>query len=1049
MVYSDKIIKICLWAFIICLSLNSYSQTFVSVKVSGFNQDIIAEGAGGSNRAKATTNTTFDDVTQTGDNVMYSKDFRGNNNLSSPPPFGLPDDGKINSLNLIGAVYQLAPYSQNNALVIKNQNGSGTLVLETPGAFTKIAFLGASANGDSQFDLVLNFSDGTNTTAQFTVRDWFSGTPFAINNIGRVQRTDTLGHTADNFTHLGDNPRLYDDQLTLNPPFDSKLLTSITVTKTSSGGRTAIFAINGITAINAPNSPVATAATNVTFSSFTANWQASTGATGYTIDVSTSPTFSTLLPAYNNLNVGNTTSAQITGITGNIPYYYRVRAINSSGTSPSSNTITVNYEPCPQDAQYSLTTQAQVNQFAQNFPDCTEIPGNLFIGVSSGTTDITDLTPLSKITHIGGWIAIYNNSITTLNGLHNLIAIGKDIDIRNNVVLTDISALKNTSFSPADGFGLTINNNASLSVCNLPNFCVYLTNPSATHPRVISGNAGDCITEQAVKDACNGTNIPDGDVCSTAVSIQSLFGHPQDEPQSSDIYSTEGMTIGGEPVEVLDCLGPDNLTMWLTFTGDGNRYYIRSKDCGVKLFTNPVGALVSGNCNSQQFIDCNYDISGSDIDPDANFQFTLNTEAGKTYYILVSLTSTDDFEEYDNFGTYCMEVTRLGEECLVNIPDANFKNYLLANTDINTNEDNEIQCAEAENYSGNIACPNLGIQDMTGLEAFINIATLDCNSNQLTSLNVSKNTNLFTIICHNNKINTLNLENNPGLTGLNCAQNLINALDLSHNPELVGLDARFNRLTSLDVSKNSALTVIGCSSNQLNYLNLANGNNQSMTLVFAENNPDLDCIQVDNPDYCIEAWIGSSFAFDDLASFSSYCAPCTSGNITASNFLVSASACVGDSFHIIDYSIIDTVDQNIHFSWDFGNGITSIDRDPVVTYNTPGQYTILLRLESEDCSFNVSKSIDVFSCLVQHEKSDQYAKLYPNPTSEQAMLNINLPKESPISIRIFTLSGNLVYSEYIEEGKHILKSLPELNKGIYITEIRYDFGSEKHKLLVL
>jgi hypothetical protein len=49
-----------------------------------------------------------------------------------------------------------------------------------------------------------------------------------------------------------------------------------------------------------------------------------------------------------------------------------------------------------------------------------------------------------------------------------------------------------------------------------------------------------------------------------------------------------------------------------------------------------------------------------------------------------------------------MEVTRLGEECLVNIPDANFKNYLLANTDINTNEDNEIQCAEAENYSGNM-----------------------------------------------------------------------------------------------------------------------------------------------------------------------------------------------------------------------------------------------------------------------------------------------------------------------------------------------------------
>jgi hypothetical protein len=934
-------------------------------------------------------------------------------------------------------------------LVIKNQNGSGTLVLETPGAFTKIAFLGASANGDSQFDLVLNFSDGTNTTAQFTVRDWFSGTPFAINNIGRVQRTDTLGHTADNFTHLGDNPRLYDDQLTLSPPFDSKLLTSITITKTSSGGRTAIFAINGITAINAPDAPVATAATNVIFNSFTANWQASTGATGYTIDVSTSPTFSTLLPAYNNLNVGNTISAQITGITGNIPYYYRVRAINSSGTSPSSNTIEVAYLPCPQDAQYSLSTQAQVNQFAQNFPECTEIPGNLFIGVNSGTTDITDLTPLSKITHIGGWIAIYHNSLTTLNGLHNLIAIGKDIDIRNNAVLTDISALKNTLFSPADGLGLTIFNNTSLSVCDLPNFCTYLTNPAATHPRTISGNAGDCITEQAVKDACDGTNIPDGDVCSTAVSIQSLFGHPQDEPQSSGIFSTEGMTIGGEPVAALDCLGQDNLTMWLTFTGDGNRYYIRSRDCGVKVFTNPTGALLSGNCTSQQYIDCNYDISGSDIDPDANFQFTLNTEIGKTYYILVSLVSTDDFVEYNNFGTYCMEVTRLGEECLVNIPDPNFKTYLLENFEINSNGDDKILCEEAENFAGVMDCSGLGIKDMTGIEAFKNLSGLNCSNNEITSLRLVDNIYILRLNCSENKVSSLTLPNNPDMWELICSNNRIAAIDVSKILWLEEFVIDRNNLSVLDISGNRKVSSLSCNDNHLNLLNLANTNNIFLKIIHAQNNPNLTCIQVDDETYSNENWKGSEFTFDDHASFSNYCAPCTSGNIAASNFLVSANACVGDSFHIIDYSIIDTVDQNIHFTWDFGNGITSTDRDPVVTYNTPGQYTILLSLESEDCSFSVSKTIDVLGCLVQHEKNNQYAKLYPNPTSEQAMLNINLPKESPVSIRIFTLAGNLVYSEYIEEGDHILKILPELNKGIYITEIRYDFGSEKHKLLVL
>jgi len=50
----------------------------------------------------------------------------------------------------------------------------------------------------------------------------------------------------------------------------------------------------------APAAPVATAATSITSSSFQANWNASTGATGYYMDVSTSSTFSSYV--FNNYN---------------------------------------------------------------------------------------------------------------------------------------------------------------------------------------------------------------------------------------------------------------------------------------------------------------------------------------------------------------------------------------------------------------------------------------------------------------------------------------------------------------------------------------------------------------------------------------------------------------------------------------------------------------------------------------------------------------------------------------------------------------------------
>ena len=54
----------------------------------------------------------------------------------------------------------------------------------------------------------------------------------------------------------------------------------------------------------------------------------------------------------------------------------------------------------------------------------------------------------------------------------------------------------------------------------------------------------------------------------------------------------------------------------------------------------------------------------------------------------------------------------------VNIPDANFKTYLLGNTLINTNGDTEIQVSEASSFSGGIDCSNLSIADLTGIENF-------------------------------------------------------------------------------------------------------------------------------------------------------------------------------------------------------------------------------------------------------------------------------------------------------------------------------------------
>jgi hypothetical protein len=90
-----------------------------------------------------------------------------------------------------------------------------------------------------------------------------------------------------------------------------------------------------------PGAPRALTATNVTAQSFTARWSNVKGATSYRLDVSTSSSFSTYLPGYQNLDVGDTTGRDVIGLSANTDYYYRVRAYNGNGTSPNSNVIRV------------------------------------------------------------------------------------------------------------------------------------------------------------------------------------------------------------------------------------------------------------------------------------------------------------------------------------------------------------------------------------------------------------------------------------------------------------------------------------------------------------------------------------------------------------------------------------------------------------------------------------------------------------------------------------------------------------------------------------
>ena len=188
------------------------------------------------------------------------------------------------------------------------------------------------------------------------------------------------------------------------------------------------------------------------------------------------------------------------------------------------------------------------------------------------------------------------------------------------------------------------------------------------------------------------------------------------------------------------------------------------------------------------------------------------------------------------------------------IPDANFEKALIGLGIDSGAVDGKVLTANVSGITNldvsKKAITNLsGIQDFTSLEYLLCIDNqltsldvikntalirLSCNQNQLTSLDVTKNTNLDHLSCSDNYIISIDVTKNTALTLLNCSTNQIISFDVTKNTALTLLDCSNNQITSLDVTKNTALTHLNCFTNQISSLDVTK--NTALTLLDCSNN---------------------------------------------------------------------------------------------------------------------------------------------------------------------------------------------------------------------
>ena len=185
---------------------------------------------------------------------------------------------------------------------------------------------------------------------------------------------------------------------------------------------------------------------------------------------------------------------------------------------------------------------------------------------------------------------------------------------------------------------------------------------------------------------------------------------------------------------------------------------------------------------------------------------------------IVSLATNPAFSNaeelnFEDFANEASQDATNGDIAIdeTNFPDDNFRNWILQQY---YGMDGKLTENEIKDVTS-IAVYEKNISTLKGIEYFTSLTLLNCSSNQLTSLDISKNMALIRLYCDSNQLTSLDVSKNTALTWLDCYSNRLTILDVSKNTALTWLDCYSNQLSSLDVSQNPSLRTLQCYRNHI------------------------------------------------------------------------------------------------------------------------------------------------------------------------------------------------------------------------------------------
>lgn len=514
-------------------------------------------------------------------------------------------------------------------------------------------------------------------------------------------------------------------------------------------------------------------------------------------------------------------------------------------------------------------------------------------------------------------LSCYNNKLENIDltsalNLQRLICNGNslstlDLTLNNKLTNLDVSNNQLTSLNIKNG------NNAALTNLNLMYnenlYCVEVDDPASAINKFGWYRSG--FTNYS--DNCSlfsdkMTYVPDDNFEQALISNGFDYTGLNDSVPTEAIKYITGLILDNR--NIVDLTGIQDF-LSLDYL-DCNNNQIQSLD----LSLNPKLRYLYCHQNQIQSLDLSTNYELIFLYANDNQLTNLNLQNGNNSKMNVNVLNNPDLtciqvdepETAHTLNWAKSQCTGFSDDCstfklqMVYIPDDKFEKTLI-DRGIDCSVMNDSVPAQAIDKIETLDIRGFEITDLTGIEAFKSLKTLDCSSNYLPVLNMRENHNLenlycayngFTdlqvptsnlkhldcsynnldslnilqagkiekLYCGNNKLKTIDLTGNLNLNTLFCENNQIESLDLSHNTNLEMLVARENQLVGLDVSLNPKLYYLDCGKNNLSQLNLRNGNIENFGIADASFNPDLLCIEVDDVEiaYSKNMWLKNNYA---------------------------------------------------------------------------------------------------------------------------------------------------------------------------------------------